>query len=346
MRLKIETNTLAAERWFPIFDILLLHLESKRHAFAADDIEKLLGSAWMQRKARKDRELITLTATSRSRDRLADKNVIIIDSSAPAGGRIEDDFTTSLHPQDCLTFLAQPFSVIVENEWFDGAFLLWMARALKRDALIEAYRANRFVFRHAGGKGSLERSASVLSQGVWPTPNGRHTRAMKHWACAVLDNDSKYPGHRPNANLVAGLTPWVAFIHELARRSIESYLPHTALTRYDRSNGFKQRVDALFRLSADQRRHYHMKNGLRLKGDDNPTLATYLASPDVSPQEKALFGSVSTADWPSLAPGFGKKLSVIYTDDQYRPVPADSSAIGHDDKAEFGRLLDAIYERI
>jgi hypothetical protein len=346
MRLSIEANTLTVERWFPIFDLLLLHLEDRRHAFATDDIDQLLGSAWLQRKGRADRELITHLATARSHDRLADKNVVRIDLSAPAGGRIDDNFTTSLHPRDCLTFLAQPFSVIVENEWFDGAFLLWIARALKRDNLIDAYRANRFVFRHAGGKGSLERSASVLSRGVWPAPNGRHSRAMRLWACAVLDNDSKYPGHVPNDVLIAGLTPWVAFVHELARRSIESYLPHTALTRYDRSNLFKDRVDALFRLSADQRRHYHMKNGLRLKDDANPTKAAYMAAPEIAAQEKALFGPILAADWPKLASGFGKKLSAIYTDDAHRPVAADLSAIEDADKVEFGRLLDAIYERI
>lgn len=176
MRLVIEANTLTSERWFPIFDILLLHLEERRHVFAAEDVDQLLGSVWMQGKGRKDRELITYAATARSHDRLVDRNVVRIDLSTPLGGRVDDDFTTSLHPQDCLTFLAQPFSVIVENEWFDGAFLLWMAKALGREALISAYRANRFVFRHAGGKGSLGRSASVLSRGVWPAPNDRHSR--------------------------------------------------------------------------------------------------------------------------------------------------------------------------
>lgn len=346
MRLAIESRTLMDARWFPIFDLLLLHLESRRHTFSADDIDELLRSPWLESKGRKDRELITHAATARSHDRLADKNIVRIDSSAPSGGRVDDEFTTSLHPQDCLTFLAQPFSVIVENEWFDGAFLLWMARALKRDNLINAYRSNRFVFRHAGGKGSLERSASVLSHGVWPAPNGRHSRAMRLWACAVLDNDAKYPGHAPNTDLIAGLRPWVAFVHELERRSIESYLPHTALTRYDRSGLFKARVDGLFRLTAAQRRHYHMKNGLRLKENVNPTKAAYLAAPEIASQEKTLFGSVQDSDWAILVSGFGKKLSEIYTKDEFRPLAADGSAIEINDKMEFGRLLDAIYERI
>lgn len=346
MRLVIEAGTLAIERWFPIFDILLLHLEDKRHVFAAEDVEQLRGSAWMRGKGRKDQDLITYAVTARSLDRLADRNVVRIDSSAPRGGRVEDDYTTSLHPQDCLTFLAQPFSVIVENEWFDGAFLLWMARALGRDTIIDAYRANRFVFRHAGGKGSLERSASVLSRGIWPAPKGRHIKNMRLWACAVLDNDSKYPGDKPNAALVTKLAPWVAFVHELARRTIESYIPYTALTRYERSAVLKDRVDALFRLSPDQRRHYNMKTGFRLKDDSYPTKAAYMAAPEITFQEKELFGTIPDADWQILAPGFGNKLSAIYTECKHRPLKADSTAIEASDRAEFSRLLDAIYERI
>lgn len=346
MRLVIEPGTLATERWFPIFDVLLLRLEDRRHAFAAEDVGPLLESAWMIGKGKKDRELVKYAATARSHDRIADRNLVRIDRSAPRGGCAENDHTTSLHPQDCLGFLAQPFSVIVENEWFDGAFLLWMARALGREALISAYRANRLVFRHAGGKGWLEKSASVLTDGVWPAPNGRHARAMRLWACMVLDSDAKFPGDAPNAELVRRLLPWVAFVHELERRSIESYLPYSALARNDLSGISKERVDALFRLTPDQRRHYNMKTGFRLKDGYDPTKSAYLAAPGIHGDEKTLFGTIPDADWGGLAPGFGKKLSLIYTEDRHRPLPADTAAIDASDKVELGRLLDAIYERI
>lgn len=346
MKLVIEEGTLATESWFPIFDIFLLHIEERRHAFAVEDVDRLLGSAWMRGKGRRDHELVSRSLTARSHNRLADRNVIMIDQTTTPGGFVGGPYTTSLHPRDCLSFLAQPFSVLVENEWFDGSFLLWMARALGREALITAYRANRFVFRHAGGKGSLKRSASVFSTGVWPAPSGKHAKAMTLWACAVLDNDAKYPGHAPNATLVRELEPWVAFVHELARRSIESYLPYTALTRYDRGAAFKEQVDALFRLSLEQRRHYNMKTGLRLKDSSNPTKAAYLAAPEISGQERALFGIIPNTDWDKLAPGFGKGLSAIFVEDQHRPVAADSAAIEGSDKTEFGNLLDAIYERI
>lgn len=346
MRLVIEPNTLANERWFPIFDLLLLYLEDGRHAFAPEDIEGLCASAWLMGRAKKDQELLRQVATARSHDRLADKNIVRIDESAPPGGRVDDNFTTSLHPKDCLTFLAQPFSVILENEWFDGAFILWMASALGREKLIRAYRNNRLVFRHAGGKNWLRRSALVMSDGVWPAPNGRRSKAMRLWACSILDNDAKFPGHAPNAPLVADLTPLVAFVHELKRRSIESYIPHTALKRYDRSPAFKDRVDALFRLTPDQRRHYHMKNGLRLKEDPNPTMAAYMGAPEISAEEKILFSAINAEDWIKLAPGLGKHLSTIYTDNEHRPSRADANAIHNEDRTELENLLDSIYERI
>ena len=59
----------------------------------------------------------------------------------------------------------------------------------------------------------------------------------------MLNNDSRFPGHNPNERIIAELRPLVAFVHQLGRRSIESYLPRTALTRYDRTPAFKEKVD-------------------------------------------------------------------------------------------------------
>lgn len=346
MRLYIEARTLADQRWFPIFDVLLLHIEEGRHSFSLDGLQALLACEWFRPKAINERDLIKKSATVRSQIRLADRSLVVIDSRTPRGGRIDDDYTTSLHPLDCITFLSQPFSVIVENEWFDGAYLLWMAKVVDREKFISSYRANHFVFRHAGGKGSLARSAVVLSKGVWPTPNDRSVRAMKLWACVVLDNDAKFPRHNPNAIIKEELTPLVSFIHELARRSIESYLPYTALTRYDNTSGFKEKIDALSRLTKDQRKHYHMKNGFRYDRQQSPSKVDYAAAAEVHANEKNLFCSVPDSDWPRLASGFGKKLSSIFVENHFRPDSNDKTAIDNDDILELRILIDAIYERI
>jgi hypothetical protein len=138
----------------------------------------------------------------------------------------------------------------------------------------------------------------------------------------------------------------VSLVHLLEKRAIESYLPHTVLRRFDSSALFKEKVDSLFRMTAEQRRHYHMKAGFRLKDNPSPTKAEYQASPDVQAGEKALFASVPCADWNQLSGGFGKRLSSIFTEVEFRPNADDNRSVDPDARAEIATILDEIYERI
>jgi hypothetical protein len=169
---------------------------------------------------------------------------------------------------------------------------------------------------------------------------------MRLWAAAVLDNDDRFPGDNRNAQIVANLQPVVAFVHQLARRSIESYLPHSVLRRFDNSQAFKGKVDALFRMQEDQQRHFHMKNGFRLGDNPNPSKMEYFAAGQVEQDEKTLFFSVDDNDWEKLASGFGRRLSTIYVESEFRPNADDKSAIRPGDADEILTLIDAIYERI
>ena len=53
-----------------------------------------------------------------------------------------------------------------------------MTRVAGFRRMMEAYRAGRFVFRHAGGQSGLIRSASVLARDVWPRKDLPSTRAL------------------------------------------------------------------------------------------------------------------------------------------------------------------------
>jgi hypothetical protein len=315
---------------------------------AVECLDRVLGSEWLKERSKADRDLLRLTSTKRSHDRLVDKTSVTIDANCPRGGRIDEvAFDTCLNPLDAIQFLSTLFAVIVEDEWYDGSFLLWMARMLGFNHLITAYRNGRFVFRHAGGKSGMARSALILSYGVWPRKDSADARAFKLWACAVLDNDAKYPGHTPNTNILADLKPYVVFVHQLRRRSIENYLPLAALQRFDKSAAFKRKVDAFFRLSAVQRQHFHMKEGFRFKDQLAPAKHTYLAasSPFVEGGAKRLYSTVADDDWGELAAGFGGALSTIYVDEEHRPRPSDSTGIDAADKRELQELLESIYQR-
>jgi len=347
VRIRFTSSVLSSEEFFPILDVLALLVEAGRHSFDPANIPDILSSEWIKNRSVDLKELIKLSALKRSHDNLVDQSVVTVDDSCRKGGIVDfPNSDTRLAPLDAIQFLTTPFHVIVENEWFDGAFLLWMAKAIDFNRLISAYREGRFVFRHAGGKDAIPRCAAVLSNGVWPRGDAAYSRAMRLWACVFLDSDAKHPADNPNAQIVAEALPNVIFVHQLKKRSIESYIPSHFLSKYDQSAGFRRRVSALGRLTRQQQLYFHMKVGFKHDEPNSPAKASYLASAKVLPQEKALFGGIIDNDWLELMSGFGKKLSEIYVDQRYRPNPNDVNFVDQLDKQELAALTKAIYERL
>jgi hypothetical protein len=164
------------------------------------------------------------------------------------------------------------------------------------------------------------------------------------WLGAYLDNDAKHGGDQPNAEIVRQALSHGLFAHQLAKRSIESYLPRAALLEFDKSAQFSRKVDAMFRLTKEQLRHYHMKRGFRVE-KKVMTKGEFLASSLVSAEEKALYTSVPDADWSLLAEGFGSGLSSIFVDEAHRSdqrmTPSDV-----DDAKELTSLISEIYKAL
>ncbi len=68
---------------------------------------------------------------------------------------------------------------------------------------------------------------------------------------------------------------------------------------------------------------------------------------DIIPeQRKILFAEVPEDKWESIMHGFGKSLSGIFSDAQYRPTSKDPEFSSMEDKAELDALIKAIYSRI
>lgn len=287
-------------------------------------------------------ELVKYTVLQRSLDSDLDASLVIIDENCPRGGRT--DFirsTTILHPLDAISFLSTPFQVILENEVFDGAFLLWMAKALNFTKFIDAYRSGKFSFRHAGGKDSIERSAKAFLDGVWSRKDERYSRALRLWMCVVLDNDAKHDKDFPNQGIVKATEPHVAFVHQLNKRSIESYIPIDFLEKILK----KRQIYALKALTIDQQRFYHMKKGFRFEKNESPTLTEYKSSKKISKQEKDLFTTIPQLAWQELRTGFGGGLSAVFIEEKYRPNANDIRLINIKDRQELASLLKKIYER-
>ncbi|ANH03174.1 hypothetical protein [Shinella sp. HZN7] len=209
MKISIAPNVLENPRWFPILDVVLLIVEDERHSLATEEVPDILASQWLKERSFDTRDFVRLAATSRSVDGLADRRTITIDSNARRGGCVGANRATMVHPLDAILFLSTPFQVIVENEWFDGGFMLWMAKGLGFTQLLHAYHKHRFIFRHAGGKDSISRSAKAFSESVWPRPDRSTDRAFREWMCVVLDNDARDPDDDPNRKLDTRKNPLI-----------------------------------------------------------------------------------------------------------------------------------------
>lgn len=320
MRVRIQLEALEEESLFPIFDIVLRFIEGGRHLFDIDGIDEVASSAWAHHAGRAAVELIKHSALSASYISTELNPLILIDENAPLGGAVDfDRRLTRVQPLDAIYFLTLPFAVIVENEIFDGSFLLWMAKALNNQSFISSYRKNCFQFRHAGGKGGLSGSSKVFSDGVWPRSDGAYSRALRLWNGVMLDSDAEFPGHQPNDGIVNACRETAAWVHQLQARSIENYIPKEALLKFLRSNDDVNRVYKYFDLSEQQRIHYNIKRGFKKKNDAPLSKASFLTDSETRAEVRQLYADVPEGSWDLLAPGFGSGLSQIFVDQQHRP---------------------------
>lgn len=316
MRIKINQETLKNQALFPIFDIILRFVEIGRHSFEVDSIDDIAASDWGHHLGKTAVELIKHGALSTSYT-ITDKNpLVVVDEAAPAAG--ETDFEnrlTRVAPLEAIYLLTLPFSVIVENEVYDGGFLLWMAKAVNNQSFLSAYRNQRFQFRHAGGKTGLSVSSQVFSDGVWPRSDGAYSRALRLWNGVMLDSDAEFPGHTPNDGIVTACAETTAWVHELQARSTENYIPKEAMLKFVPNGADKTRVHNYFDLSEMQRKHYNLKKGFKT----DASKADFQADDGIPAALRALYDDVPEVSWDCLSSGFGSGLSRIFVEEQFRP---------------------------
>lgn len=323
MRVEVSSATADDDRWFPVLDLILLLVEQRRHAIDALATTTLLRSRWAKARGTRVREVLLGQAKAAANDADANRSVLRIDESCALRGEWDGANATTLRPLQALQMLLVPFQLVVENEENDGAFLLWMARAVGYTKLVDAYHAGRLQFRHAGGKGLISASLRVFLQGVWGSPDGKRSRDLGMWLGVMLDNDATHPADDPNRQLLDDLVGRVLFTHQLARRSIESYVPSSHLKRYLGSSSGNMRVDALFRLAPEQRCHFNVKKGFSFRDNPAPSKAEFSAAATVAAEVKTLYGSVAEPDWSRLCAGFGSKVSTIFTAQTFRCSPSE-----------------------
>jgi hypothetical protein len=199
--------------------------------------------------------------------------------------------------KDAAKFLSRSFSVLLEDAVSDRNFLLKMATSEQRDAILERETAGGLIFTHGGGISSMPRTIEA-----W-TGEGPHGH-LRRWV--LFDSDALRPSEpsdqsealKQNCNMAA--VPY----HQLKRRNIENYIPPFALSGWAFGTGDRVRrkvFRAFTALSAAQRAHYNMKEGLR---------------GDLARQGKTagdLFDAVSDFDKSALISGFGRGIGDLFS---------------------------------
>jgi len=348
VQIRVSASVLSDERWHPLLDVIVyvVTAEESRLSFDAAGIRGMLSSPWLANASGHRGSLADLIKASLrafSRGTPSDAVAIVIDDSAPMAGETAADRIIRIHPLGSVSLISRPFSLIVEDELTDGGFLLWMARLLGRDEVIRAYVAGRLVFRHAGGKGQIVKSASSLTQGIWSRP-GRILFSMKFRSAVLLDSDSKYPGHSPNNAIVIKAAQWVAFVHLLAGRTIENYLPMKYFRRRLAKDGLGNLADIYFSLTEGQRAHFPLKWGF-LNSNSPPrpqNFQEFQGDMSKAVDERRHFQGIAPHIWVQLAPGFGERFASVFTSTEFRCEPGDSAGLTRDQSTEISALITKI----
>ncbi|MDI1366455.1 MAG: hypothetical protein PSX79_16620 [bacterium] len=160
---------------------------------------------------------------------------------------------------DALSLVDTPFKILLENGRFDRAFLLAMMPSSFRPFFEWLEHTDQLMFFGTGGLGELKK---VVDEQV----SRKEHRRLTHWA--MFDSDAGAPGERSRdaRQAVEACQERQVPFHILQRRALENYVPKAALFDWANSGGAdaglrRERIDALFRMTPEQRHHFHFKSG-------------------------------------------------------------------------------------
>lgn len=156
--------------------------------------------------------------------------------------------------RDHVADLERPAYVAVENDHSDGCFIRAVATAFRARDIIQALENDWLVIEHGGGQGDVPRRVAALG--------ARFRRVPR--LVVIVDSDRMVPGVSGKGDRVAELLKEQGVnVHVLHLREAENYVPNRVLATLGKRRETYRRLDALKRLTPDQRGHFDMKHGFR-----------------------------------------------------------------------------------
>lgn len=233
--------------------------------------------------------------------------------------------------------------VLVEGEESDGLLLevaidtyghaetkrLWKHRPTTGDAV---------TILHGGGSGGLQKKLERIMREA-------DEEALPARLVVMTDSDARWPGDlSPKASSIEQLctshaVPFVV----LSCRNAESYIPDAVLLRWSDEPSraaAKKQVEALTRLTGEQRDHYRMKGGSTKPGHERHGLWE-VDRTDAPEEQRTLYATVSAADRAALT-GFHDKIISVFKDPQLTASELDA----RDQRRDLRKLVAIIEEAL
>ncbi|MEU4048797.1 hypothetical protein AB0F09_06225 [Streptomyces olivaceus] len=217
--------------------------------------------------------------------------------------------------QNDVSDLERPALLVVENASYDWQMIEALAHLLGCDDIVLAKDENRLEIYNGGGKDGATRHAVEQLE--------KFTRTKR--VILVIDSDRFHPGEQTDNHEKANAVERAGgYIHVLAFREMENYIPNRVLARQAKRSsaqaGMAKRLESLKKLTMDQRAHFDMKYGFRAKSirkaADPKKKPRHPGSVgrtfQVSPQHRGLYDDVHERDLIVLSEGFGTDLPGLF----------------------------------
>lgn len=173
----------------------------------------------------------------------------------------DSEINARLPLEVAIQFLERPLRVLLENGRNDWSFLCKIIPAKWRERWNQATNQGWIEPQNAGG---LTEIPKILSRLVV----GSDSERLRLWV--MFDSDGRAPGHcsEQARDAIKACEDWSVPYHLLERRTIENYLPKSALHDWTtrrpdhtvRSQKFET-LGAYCKMTPTQRHHYNIKEG-------------------------------------------------------------------------------------
>jgi len=243
---------------FPLLDRVIYAIQDHGHQFSAPSglLPEELGSyfnAYPIHRELLEKELVQDAYRSHHI-----RTLTVCDAPAMTAWPVTEE--VELIAENAARYLAEPLTLLVENELDDGDLYKLMLSSVDARLGRDFWVTRMVTFAHAGGKGEVPKL--VLRRYAESLERGYPRRLI-----AIVDGDRKYPGHVGDNGPVRGACSITRFgFHALEKRAIENYLSDRTLLAYaQRAPEVTPAVSFFLGLSREQRDHHPIKRAFEQK---------------------------------------------------------------------------------